>query len=188
MQIWTSITVASAAALLSAGIAGSATAQGYGDWTGPYAGLSVGFGDGAGSPVIDNDLEGWTYGIHGGYLYDMGSIVLGGEASYSGSDVSGLTAGGEDVSIDNINHAKLRFGYDAGAYQPYVTGGWAQMTTSGALEGDDDGAVYGFGVDYLYGTNIVVGVEALWHEFDDFNDTGVNLNLNTWNLRASYRF
>ena len=80
------------------------------DWTGFYAGGSLGYGD-----ISDNatgfDDDGVTYGIHGGYDYDFGQFVLGGELEISGFDLSGV-----GVDVDSITRAKVRAGYDAVSY------------------------------------------------------------------------
>ena len=52
-------------------------------------------------------------------------------------------------SIDTVTRAKLRAGYDAGAFMPYVTAGIFDLDVDG-LNLSDTGAVYGLGMDYKY--------------------------------------
>lgn len=151
------------------------------DWTGFYGGLSLGYGD-IDADGVSGDFEGATFGGHIGYNYDLGNIVLGAELEAIGSndfenDESGL-------ELDNVLRAKVRAGYDAGAYLPYITAGYAQASVS---DDEDDGYFYGIGVDYAFTDTITVGGEYLVHEFEDFNDGG-DVTADTFGLRVSYNF
>ena len=153
-----------------------------GDWGGFYAGGSLGYAD------VDEDAggfvgDGTTFGVHAGYDYDFGTFVLGGELELSGFDVS---SGGVDV--DSVARAKLRAGYDAGAFLPYVTAGIAQLNTGGALDGSDTGSFYGLGLDYQFTDTIRVGGEVLQHTFDNFDNTGLNLDATTAGVRVAFQF
>lgn len=153
------------------------------DWTGFYAGGSLGYADAEEADPSTFEADGATYGLHAGYDYDFGSFVMGGELEISGFDVS---AGGVDV--DSVARAKLRAGYDAGNFLPYITAGAAQLNTGGALDGDDTGTFYGLGMDYLLTDSIRLGGEVLKHEFDDFDDSGLDLDATTASLRMSFQF
>ncbi len=152
------------------------------DWTGFYAGGSLGYAD-----VTEEggafDSDGTTYGLHAGYDYDFGSFVMGGELEISGFDV---TDGGIDV--DSVARAKLRAGYDAGNVLPYLAAGVAQLNTGGGLEADDTGVFYGAGVDYMLSDSIRVGGEVLQHEFDEYDGTALNLDATTASVRVSFQF
>lgn len=152
-----------------------------GDWTGFYAGGSLGYAD-ASDTTAAFDADGLTYGLHGGYDYDFGTFVLGGELEISGFDV-------EDGanSISSVARAKLRAGYDAGAYMPYVTAGIARLDVDG-LNLDDTGPVYGVGLDYRYSDSLRIGGEILKHEFDNFGATGLDIDATTAALRVSFEF
>jgi opacity protein-like surface antigen len=168
-------------------IAVAAAPVSYGaDWTGGYVGASLGYADLEGSSTFGDDFNGGSLGLHAGYNYDMGSYVLGGEIEYSGFDVRD-DASGQD--LDQVLRAKVRAGYDAGSFMPYVTVGAAQAYTSGAL-GDLDGTgyLYGLGADYRVSDSITVGAEILRHEFEDFADTGIDLDANTASVRVSFNF
>lgn len=152
------------------------------DWTGFYAGGSLGYADVTeDSDVFDDD--GFTYGIHGGYDYDFGTFVLGGEVEISGFDISGA---GTDV--DSVSRLKVRAGYDAGDFLPYFTTGIAQLDTSGGLSGDDTGAFYGVGLDYAFTDDIRIGGEILEHEFDNFDGSDLDFDATTVSLRIAYEF
>jgi len=156
------------------------------DWTGFYGGGSLGFGsldlDG-----VDGDFEGALYGLHAGYNYDLGSFVLGGELEASATN--DFTLDGGDLELENVLRAKVRAGYDAGNYLPYVTAGWAQASVDDGAGGtlEDDGIFYGVGLDYAFGDTITVGGEYLRHDFEDF-DGGSDIQADTFGLRVSYNF
>jgi opacity protein-like surface antigen len=149
-----------------------------GDWTGGYGGLSFGNlsldADGA------DDSES-VYGLYGGYDYDFGQFVVGGELDYQTGEDIALGS----VEVDNILRAKLRGGYDLGRTLIYGTLGAAQLNTDG---GDDTGIVGGLGVEYKVTEQFSVGGEYLAHRFDDFDDTGVDIDADTVSLRGSFRF
>lgn len=149
-----------------------------GDWTGPYVGLSFGqlwVDDGT------NDDGTHVYGLFGGYDYDFGRFVAGAELDWQSAD--DLSVSGVDVN--NITRLKLRGGYDAGPALIYATAGVARADSS---IGDADGGVYGLGMDYKVTNNFAVGVEYLRHDFNDFADSGVDVEADTLSLRGSFRF
>lgn len=149
-----------------------------GDWTGPYVGLSFGRLDAQSGRLSE---EGGVYGIYGGYDYDFGSFVLGGELDFqAGNDFS---LGGVDV--DNVTRLKLRAGFDMGKTLVYGTVGAARIDTS---LGDETGAVGGIGLEYKVTDRFSIGGEALAHRFEDIGGTGVDADAQTYSLRATFRF
>ncbi|WP_296425787.1 porin family protein [Yoonia sp.] len=157
------------------------------DWTGFYAGAQLGYGQ-LDSVALTEDPDGVTYGVHAGYLYDLGNIVLGAELDIDGTDIEDVTA---DVKLDSVTRAKLRLGYDAGDWLPYITAGVAQARTSSgaaAFDTDDTGGFAGLGVEYRVNSGMRVGGEVLQHQFNDYNDTGVDIDATTAALRVSFQF
>jgi outer membrane immunogenic protein len=151
------------------------------DWSGFYAGAQVGFGEGELSPSASEDLT--SYGVQGGYLYDLGKFVVGGEVAYANLDLD------ETDSDAYALRAGVIAGYDAGRFLPYLTGGYANLNTDdGTADVNDGGYYYGAGVDYAVTSNVRVGVEYLEHEFDNFNDTGNDYKASTTSLKVSYVF
>lgn len=155
------------------------------DWTGFYAGGSLGYGD-VDVDGVDEDFNGATFGGHVGYNYDFGSFVVGGELEAMGTN--DFTADDAALELDNVLRAKVRAGYDAGAFLPYITGGYAQGTVGTAGDDlEDNGYFYGVGVDYALSDTITVGGEYLRHDFEDFDDVA-DVEADTFALRVSYNF
>jgi opacity protein-like surface antigen len=149
-----------------------------GDWTGGYGGLSFGQ---LSADIDDFDDSETVYGVFGGYDYDFGQFVLGGELDYqTGEDIEL-----DGIEVDDVIRAKVRGGYDLGRTLVYGTVGAAQLGTS---IGDDTGIVGGVGVEYKVTEQFTVGGEYLAHRFDDFDDTGVDVDADTVSIRGSFRF
>lgn len=148
-----------------------------GDWTGGYAGLSLGNAD------ISGDVSGddYTYGIHGGYDYDFGRFVLGGELELDGMDID--LGGG--ASVDSVGRLKLRGGYDLGRTLVYVTAGIAEVDTS---LGSESGGFGGIGMAYQVNDRFYVGGELLEHDFSDISGSGVDADATTLSIRGGLRF
>ena len=158
------------------------------DWSGFYAGGSLGYAsvdDDAGT--FADDFDGATYGVHAGYDYDLGSFIIGGEVELSGFDVADSNTATE---VDSVTRLKVRAGYDAGLFMPYVAAGVAQLNTSGAPLGDvdDTGSFYGLGLDYRMTDTIRVGGEVLQHDFGDYAGSGIDADALTTSVRVSYDF
>ena len=150
------------------------------DWSGFYVGGQAGAGNVELDATTTTDLDLNNYGVQAGYLYDLGSFVVGGEASYNKLDIDTL---GDDNSVTRVGAIA---GFDAGRFMPYLAGGYASLDTD-AL-GQDNGYYYGVGATYAVTDSINVGVEYLKHEFDDFNDTGTDVTADTTSLKVSYKF
>lgn len=156
------------------------------DWTGFYAGGSLGYADVTGSTTLGDDVNGLTFGAHAGYDYDFGSIVLGGELDLSGADITDDVSG---LEVDSVARLKLRAGYDAGDFLPYFTAGAAHLTTSGAIDDSDTGYFYGIGGDYrVGGGNMRIGAELLQHRFEDYAGSGIDVDATSLGARVSFEF
>jgi outer membrane immunogenic protein len=153
------------------------------DWTGFYVGAQLGYAD---VSADDIDADGALGGLHAGYRRDVGRTVFGAELDVNASDVSSDDDVGE---LDSLTRLKFMAGADLGRTLIYGTLGAAHADTTIAGEGFSDiGWVAGVGVDYAVNDSWSIGGEALYHRFDDFDDTGIDVRATTLQLRASMRF
>ena len=163
------------------------------DWTGFYVGGQLGYGKVTISDDPEqSDIDGAVYGVHAGYMFDLGTIVLGAEVDYDLTSVEGRASFLGDVEVDDILRLKARVGYDAGAFLPYITGGVVRANVAddfGDLEGDGD--FYGLGVAYKFSDSILIGGEVLQHKFyeGDLEDLpGLGVRATTATARVSFQF
>ncbi|MEO0751954.1 MAG: outer membrane beta-barrel protein [Pseudomonadota bacterium] len=162
--------------LTSAGISPSGQ-----DWTGFYGGVQLGYANiDTNVPGVDGD--GFIGGLIAGYDYDFGTFVLGGGLDYDFSDIT-LTPG---VNVDNVFRAKVRGGVELGNGLLYATGGYAQADAS--LLGTEDGYFIGAGYDYLINDQFSVGGEVLYHEFNNYGPTTIDVEATTFQIRGAFRF
>ncbi|MFN3663335.1 outer membrane protein [Yoonia sp.] len=165
------------------------------DWSGFYLGGQLGYGEVTVSALDDEDFNGAIYGVHAGYMYDLGALVLGAEVDY---DLTGIE--GDDIGVlgsaevDDVLRVKARVGYDAGAFLPYVTGGVVRANLSGT-DGDvadltAEGDFYGLGVAYKFSDSILMGGEVLQHKFYEGDDgvQGLGIRATTATARVSFQF
>ena len=155
------------------------------DWSGFYAGGQVGYGD-IDSNGAGLDGHGWGGGVHAGYRWDLGKTVLGVEGSYDKFDTD---LGGNLGTLDNVTRLKLMAGADLGKTLVYATTGvaWADATVGGASL-SDNGYFLGAGLDYALNDKWTVGGEVLAHKFDNFDNSGVDLDATTVAAKVSFRF
>lgn len=156
------------------------------DWTGFYFGGQIGFADvnsetGQLAPL---DGDGAFVGVHAGYDYDLGTIVIGGEIDYDKMDI-GLGAF-KSPTIESMARAKLKLGYDLGKTMIYATGGAVRADTDKLTE---NGTFLGVGVTHRVNDKYSVGAEFLNHQIDEIgNNLGNDISVNTFSLRGSMRF
>lgn len=169
--------------LISAGVlallATSAMAE---DWTGGYIGGGLGYADVNLSAGLAGGNNG-TMGLHAGYNYDYGEWVIGGEVEYDWTSI-GLAGG--VTTLDNLTRLKFKLGYDFGPTLVYAVAGGAWAYTDN--RGDDSGWLAGVGLGYEVNPRWMISGEVLYHDFSNFNGTGVDVDATSFNLRASYRF
>lgn len=155
------------------------------DWTGPYIGVQAGYAWADIDPA-GVDADGVLGGIHAGYNYDFGGFVVGGEVDY---DFANVEIDGGIGEIDGVARAKLRAGADLGQVLVYGTAGGAYATADvGGADLDDFGWLVGAGVDFAATDKIIVGAEYLYHDFSDFDNTGLDVNVHTLKAKASFKF
>jgi outer membrane immunogenic protein len=155
-----------------------------GDWTGFYAGASLGFGKFTASGAADGNDMGIA-GVNLGYRRDFGRLVVGGELSYAKDDL-GVSTGN---TIDNSTALQLMVGSDMGRTLVYVAAGAVRSdATLAGVKGTDNGYFGGIGVDYALNDRWTVGGEVLSTRYNDFDSTGIDLNATTLQLKVGMRF
>lgn len=156
-------------------------------FTGGYIGANLGYADvspddGAGT---DLDGNGLIYGLRAGYDYDFGPALLGGFVQYDKGNNIDLGVSG--VELDDVTRAGVRVGRAAGANLFYAAGGYAHASTDAV--GSADGYFAGLGYERLIGTNLSVGAEALYHDFDEFDGAStVDAKATTVGVNLNFRF
>ncbi len=166
------------------------------DWSGFYGGAQIEYGDvtadvaATGAEAASGD--GALYGIFGGYRFDFGNVVVGGEIDYNLADIDLADPAGANIgSLDSVLRAGAEVGFDAGPALIYGTAGLAQATaTIAGTEDTGDGYFFGAGVDYLLTDQITIGAEVLQHEFEDFTTAAGDLDVSatTFGINAAFRF
>ncbi|MDD9726361.1 outer membrane beta-barrel protein [Roseovarius sp. SK2] len=151
------------------------------NWTGAYGGVQLGYGD-VDTNVSGND-DGVIGGLTAGYDYDLGNFVVGGGLDYDFADIG---VANNAATLENVFRAKVRGGYKLGDGLLYATGGYAQADTDNL--GSDDGYFIGGGYEHMITQNFSMGGELLYHEFDDYNNTAVDVEATTLQVRGTYRF
>jgi outer membrane immunogenic protein len=174
-----------AAMLASTTLAHAQTQPAEGSWTGFNLGVQLGMSNGELSySGLSQDDDTTVYGFHAGYNHDFGMWILGGELEYSIAEYDAL---GVDVDTDTTR-LKARGGYDMGRSLLYGVLSYGDIDLeSKALGGSvsDKGFGFGLGVDFKATENIIIGVEYLKESFEQF---GVDADVNSLSLRASYQF
>lgn len=157
------------------------------DWTGFYAGGQLGWGQLETTGPIVDEGSGMLFGAHAGYDWDFGTFVVGGAVDVESVDIQ---FDGGNGSLDGLARAKVRAGYDAGNWLFYGAGGaaYADATLAGTPAENDIGWFAGAGVEYRVNENVSIAGEALYHQWDDFDSTGIDVNTTTVQARVSYRF
>ena len=153
------------------------------DWTGFYAGLSIGRGsasDDGGLTETDTDPVGFQIG----YLRDLGTVVVGGELAY-------VQGGYDDFPTQEWDSTRLKLlgGYDAGRFLPYAFLGLSEYDVDNGFLSDTV-TIYGLGARYAAGANgrLVLGLEYLVENADNFDNSGFDLESNDLSLRVDFRF
>jgi outer membrane immunogenic protein len=136
-------------------------AQGY-NWTGPYVGLYGGYGWGHSdfsAPFVGStNLSGGLVGGTLGYNWQVGQTVIGLETDLGWSGIRGSASCGAGFNCETRNNwlgtTRVRLGYAADRFMPYVTGGVAYGGVKTSVAG------IGSSSDTKAGWTLGGGVEA----------------------------
>lgn len=111
--------------------------------------------------------ESTQYSFFGGYLHDLGNIVVGAELEYTVADNWDVSVNDEDSLISFTG----RVGYDLGRVLPYVSLGLGTYETSSVPEVDMLTFV-GVGADFQVTDNIRLGLNYETGMNDEFDFGG----------------
>lgn len=168
--------------LLLAGVfAATATFASAQDFSGTYGGVQIG-----GSDIDTNaDLTGSgnSVGAFVGFNNQSGGTVFGGEFDYDSTEYS---IGDGAVNVESTLRLKGKIGALAGNGMVYGTAGLVRATTD--VLGDSNGTFFGAGYDYSVNESTTAGVEVLMHNFDDFDGSGIDVDVMTYKLRVAFKF
>jgi outer membrane immunogenic protein len=170
------------------------------NWTGPYIGISGGYGwgnsdfSGAGGGSVDP--SGGLFGATLGYNWQMGALVTGIEGDISWSGLRDSNAG---LRTENnwLGTVRGRLGYNAGRWMPYVTGGLAvgdidsNITGVGSSDKTKAGWTVGAGVEAAIAGPWTAKVEYLYVDLGNGDSIGgIRPDFTTNIVRAglNYRF
>ena len=151
------------------------------DWTGFYVGGQLGYLN------LNTNLTGsndeFIGGIFAGYDYDLGDWVIGAglDNDFASADIDGTP-----VELENVFRVRGRLGYKIGEGLLYGTAGYAVADTN--ILGSDDGYFIGAGYEHFVTQNVTIGGEILYHDFNNFNSSGIDVEATTVQVRATFRF
>lgn len=147
------------------------------DWTGFYSGYMASRANHSSHTWHDRRVQG---GFQAGYNYDLGGVVLGGEA-----EVKMLNASVGGLSINDSIAAKYRIGFDLDGLLVYGTLGLVRSSFDlGGVSANQEGTVYGFGLTQRLSKHWSYGLELLHSEyrrplgFSSLYDTSASVKLN----------
>ena len=165
------------------------------DWSGPYIGAQIGFGDANMSGCIectdsasfadDLNLNGITGGLHAGYNWQSDAIVYGLEGDINLNDwkdkvVSPIDSGdAEKASVNALGSIRGRLGIATGDALFYATGGvalsdakWTSISgsSSDTAHFNSIGGVVGGGVELMAFSNTSIRAQGLYYFFGDKAD------------------
>jgi outer membrane immunogenic protein len=152
-------------------------------WTGFYLGVNGGGGLGNSTWDSAGSISNLTGGLVGGtvgYNYQFGGAVIGGEADVDWSSISGTTTSvgcpaGCTTSDSWLGTARLRLGYAAERFLPYVTGGAAFGNINAASPGLPGGSstnvgwTVGAGIEFSLFGHWSAKAEYLYVDLGKFN-------------------
>ena len=168
------------------------------DWSGAYAGFSIGYNIANELSVEEDDFSvtfeadpSTALGAFGGYAVQNDDFVFGGEVALLRAPNVEFEFDGDEFSVDyDILDLKGRAGYAVNNILFYGVAGFSRISA----DDDADGFNFGVGADYDLGNNVVIGAEYLARrttseEDEEFEeDEDLDVAIDTLSLRAAFRF
>jgi outer membrane immunogenic protein len=182
-------------------------------WTGLYVGVNVGIATGQTTADLglggvfdtDYDMNGGIYGAQIGYNWQSGNMVLGIEASYSGSSLQGNTTCilvfECKREVESIGTVTGRLGLAMDRSLLYVLGGvaWGKVNSDFSIVGitlasdsqDHVGWVAGLGFEHALSNKFTLRLEYSHIDLgqeEHFGVADVDVKIDTIRLGVNYKF
>ena len=161
-----------------------------GGFAGFYGALSFGALDGAltAPPLSSAFGPGQGLGLVGGYNWQRGALVYGGEVRVLQSRGAGWPAGGGIDAFGTLTDLRGRVGYGLGDVLVYGALGasWGVAAPSSAPAADTDGLTFGIGVELNLTDRLFLGADLSHRDLD--GRSGVAAEIDTLTLRGGFRF
>ena len=159
-------------------------------WTGFYVGVHAGYAFGSTSFRVNEtpprtastSPDGFVGGTLVGFNYQINQAVVGLEADFGLSSISGSGIAGGALNTHNNSfkqdwdgHLRARLGYNGGNFMPFIAGGFSfgndKLTVSSAgvsasASKSLSGWNIGGGVDYAFNNNWVGRIEYIYDQFN----------------------
>lgn len=173
---------------VNAGEAADLVGQTAVDWSAPYVGISAGYGwlrdvDRSFSPPLRSSGDDVVFGAYAGYLHQFGAFAVGGEAEYMRLDIN---FEGFPIDVEDATSVKARAGFAFDRLLLTGHAGATYITTNIGLQ--DWGWVAGMGADFLLSDHLAAGVSWDHMQFNRFDGTLIDGQLDLVKARVSYRF
>lgn len=141
-------------------------------WSGPYAGVSLGYGFSGRTrtPGVDINTSGFVGGAFAGYNFQNGMFVYGGEADLNWANLSGDNAGVDSKSsLDASLRARMGVAVTDDVLVYGTAGGAAQSLKISDVAGSDRNTLVGWtagaGVDVKMTENVFGRIEYRYTDF-----------------------
>ncbi len=141
-------------------------------WSGPYAGVSLGYGFSGRTrtPGVDINTSGFVGGAFGGYNFQNGMFVFGGEADLNWANLSGDNAGVDSKSsLDASLRARMGVAVTDDVLVYGTAGGAAQSLKITDVAGSDRNTLVGWtagaGIDVKMTENVFGRIEYRYTDF-----------------------
>jgi outer membrane immunogenic protein len=204
-QIWlASLSVA----VLAASGAASAQSNPAPIWAGAYVGVHADYGNGELSETSILDFKGYAAGLHAGYNFQSGPVVLGVEGDFSFTGIEdeyrtniGSVAVRLSMETPYLASVRGRLGLALGPMLVYGTGGMAftrlEVKASATAGVDsvsvktavaEQGYTFGGGVEYMLSPRLIGRIEGLRYQFDKVDNSSESYRVDVWRAGLSYKF
>lgn len=164
-------------------------------WSGPYAGIQLGYGFSGRTrtPSTDIDTDGFIGGAFGGYNFQNGMFVFGGEVDLNYANLKGDALGTESRSgMDGSLRARIGVAATDNILIYGTAGGAAQSLKIEDAAGSDRNTLLGWtagaGVDVKVTENVFGRVEYRYTDFGsaDFNTGSGQQSVNSRDNRVMF--